>query len=111
MSSRTKSLVAVFCILLVGVGAWAWMNRRIYPEVTSAESLRLIKLMYTAANTKNVKLLTNFEKELAAAVRAKHVGDDEATAFAGIAQTAREGDWKSAEQAAYRFALDQRRDR
>jgi hypothetical protein len=111
-STPSRMLLLVGCLALlamIAVATW-WSQRKIYPTATSAESMVLIKKLYTACNLQDAKLLASFERQLAASQSAQQVTAAEFAAFAEIAATAKAGDWKKASGQAFRFARDQRTD-
>lgn len=80
---------------------------RYYPPVSSPESLQLIKLVYSACNTRNQERLAQAEKSLAELVREEKVTAREKASFEAIFALARDGEWTQAEEASFRFAQDQ----
>lgn len=108
--SRMQVLCGCLAVLAVIVFATWWSQRKIYPPATSAQSMLLIKKLYTACNLKDPKLLATFETQLAASQSAQQVTPAEFAAFSEIASTAKAGDWKKASGQAFRFARDQRTD-
>lgn len=97
--------IAAVCALAV---FFVWFpGCRQYPPVSSKESLDLIKLVYTACNTKSAKRLDVAQKRIDAASRDGKLSPEEEAGFRKILGIAAAGDWRSAEAAAYRFAQDQ----
>jgi len=84
-----------------------WPGCRQYPPVSSRESLRLMKLLYSACNTKDDKRLAEVEKGLEKLTRDGKMAPAEREAFDKIVATAKAGKWEKAEEAAFRFAQDQ----
>ena len=82
---------------------------RPYPAVTSPESLRLLRQVYTACNTHSDARLTACRTRLAELERAALVTAAEQQAFHEIIDRADRGEWDAAQQAALRFAKDQLR--
>lgn len=109
-SSTRAFLGGILALMLLVVGVRWWLNRKIYPPVTSGTSLVLIKQLYTACNTKNLQLLDKFEQRLAREQQAGQVTAEEASHFQEISSRARTGEWEAASQSAFRFARDQRSD-
>lgn len=105
-SGRTwkVALLGIVCSLLLLI--W-WPGCRQYPEVTSPESLRLMKMLYAACNTRNVQRLDRTVGALDKLVREGKVTPAEKDSFSRIVETARQGRWEEAEKAAFRFAQDQ----
>ena len=108
----SRLIVLGGCLTLLAVIAFVtwWSQRKIYPVATSAQSMVLIKKLYTACNLQDAKLLASFETQLAASQSAQQVTPDEFAAFSDIASMAKAGDWKKASGQAFRFARDQRTD-
>lgn len=98
--SRTARLGALLAAVLS-------MGCSRYPPVSSPESLHLVRALYTACNTQDPARLAKFEKALAQAVAAGKVTPAELQVFQAIVAEAKQGNWKEAEQSAYRFAQDQ----
>jgi hypothetical protein len=86
-----------------------WPNWRTYPVVRSAEGQKLIKMLYTACNTKNYARLDEFERRLAQASEQRQVTPSEEAAFRKVVAMARRGEWDAATQASFQFAKDQAR--
>jgi hypothetical protein len=95
-------------LILALASAYVWWPRwKIYPEVTSRESLQLMKLLYSACNTKDPKRLNQVEINLKKLISQGKVNETEQAAYAQIIEQAKAGEWKSAEAASFRFAEDQ----
>lgn len=108
--SRMTLLCGCLALLAaIALATW-WSQRKIYPTATSAESMVLIKKLYTACNLQDAKLLSKFEQELVASQSAQQVTAAEFAAFSDIAALAKAGEWKKASGQAFRFARDQRTD-
>lgn len=90
---------ATFAILAAGC--------RPFPKVTSPESLKFLKQVYTACNTQNPARLGACQKRLEELVQTAMVTAAEQRAFQGIIHQAERGDWSAAKKAALRFAQDQ----
>jgi hypothetical protein len=84
-----------------------WPGCREYPAVSSQESLYLMKLLYTACNTRDPARLAEVEKGVAKATQEGKLTPAEQEAFGRIIGTAKKGDWADAERAAFKFAQDQ----
>ncbi len=82
----------ILLALLAVVAVKWWMARPVYPPVSSGTSLLLIKQLYTACNTKNVKLLDKFEERLQREHQNRQITDEELAHFREIASVARAGD-------------------
>lgn len=102
-----KQTIAAICVLLTLTAMWFWLSGRTYPEVSSPESLRLIKALYTACSSQSQQRLTSVEQEVIKTHSAGKLGDGERDAFARIIQQAQIGDWSRATSESYRFAQDQ----
>jgi hypothetical protein len=105
--SRLRGLVGTAAFLAVPLLLLWWPGCRQYPTVTSVESLKLMKRLYAATNTKNTAWLATVEAGVAQAERDGKLSPPEQQAFAKIIGLARGGDWHAAEQASFRFARDQ----
>lgn len=92
-------VVLVASVLLAGC--------REYPTVTSVESQDLIKLVYTASNTRSAERLAVCEQRLAKLNSEGKIGPKEKAAFEKILSQAREGSWEEAQNAALQYAKDQ----
>ena len=84
-----------------------WPGCRQYPPVTSRDSLVLMKLLYTACNTKDPTRLSKAEQGVMEATRTGKLSMPEQEAFTKIIGIARAGEWEKAERAAFQFAQDQ----
>lgn len=67
----------------------------------------LMKLLYTACNTKDPARLAKVEQGVEKATRSGKLSPPEQEAFAKILGMAKKGDWQDAEKAAFKFAQDQ----
>lgn len=97
---------------VAGLGAVAllvvwWPGCRQYPAVTRKESLKLMKLLYAACNTKDEKRLTEVEKGIERLTREGKMTQAEKEGFDKIIAMAKDGKWEKAEDAAFKFAQDQ----
>lgn len=97
-NKKRIGLVLFFCLFL-GCGS--------YPEVTSRESLELIKQVYTACNTRDVKRLEECEKQLEKLRLSGKMGAKEVNAFRKSLDLAKNGNWEEAQNQALKFAQDQ----
>lgn len=100
-SSKGKKglvLALLFCFL---------SGCRSYPEVSSRESLELIKLVYTACNTRDRERLEECEKQLEELSLAGKIGTREMDAFRKTIDLAKNDDWEMAQNQALKFAQDQ----
>ena len=100
-SNKVKKWVglALFLCLFLGCGS--------YPEVTSRESLDLIKQVYTACNTQDAKRLEECEKQLEKLRLSGKIGTSELDAFRKSLDLAKNGNWEEAQNQALKFAQDQ----
>lgn len=94
-------------LLAVPVLVVWWPGCREYPAVSSPESLYLMKLLYTACNTRDPARLADVEKGVAKATQEGKLTPAEQEVFGRILRTAKGGDWAAAETAAFKFAQDQ----
>lgn len=97
-NKKQIGLALLFCLFL-GCGS--------YPEVTSRESLELIKQVYTACNTRDVKRLAECEKQLEKLRLSGKMGTKEVDAFRKSLDLAKNGNWEEAQNQALKFAQDQ----
>jgi hypothetical protein len=95
-------IVAVIALAVV----W-WRGRREYPPATSLEAYTLMEALNTACNTKNADSLTKIEDWVNQAFTEGKLGQAEKDAFGRIIGMAKDGDWRTATKAAYKFSLDQ----
>jgi hypothetical protein len=75
-----------------------------HPEVSSAESLTLLRALYTACSSKNPERLEKVEQEVNRTQSAGKLTDEELESFQAIIAQAREGAWDEAARESYRFA-------
>lgn len=104
---RLRSLAGVAVALAVPVVVVWWPGCRQYPTATSPEAMVLIKMLYTACNTRDPSRLERVERGVELAAREGKLSPAERQAFEGIIAGARRGDWESARRASLRFAEDQ----
>lgn len=105
--SRLRWMLGLLAVLLFAVLLVWWPGCRTYPPVRSRESLDLIKLVYTACNTKDAARLANAEKAVEKLRADGKLSEQEDKAFTRIIGLAKGGDWATAEKEALRFAQDQ----
>ena len=105
--SRRRWLVGAMVILAIPLAVIWWPGCRQYPPVSSKESLELMKLLYSACNTKDEKRLAEVEKGVEQLTREGKMKPAEREGFDKISRMARAGKWEQAEDAAYKFAQDQ----
>ncbi len=74
------------------------------PQATTAESMELIKQVYTACNTKNMERLEKAEAKLKTLVDQQVISEDERVEFESIIAQARAGQWEEAQSRALSFA-------
>ena len=98
---------ALMVILTVCLTVVYWPGCRQYPEATNPQTLRLIKLLYTACNTKSEPRLTEFEKQFDSVRNSSVLSAEEVQSFVAILELARKGQWGQAQDQCYRFAQDQ----
>lgn len=104
---RLRWLLGTAGVLTVAVLVVWWPGCREYPPVSSREALVLMKLLYTACNTRDVARLTKAEQGVEALTRAGKMTPGERAGFDHILGLAKSGDWAAAERAALKFAEDQ----
>lgn len=104
---RRRWLLGTLAVLAGACAVVWWPGCREYPTVTSRESLTLMKLLYTAANTRDSSRLAKVEVGVEKAAREGRLSAAEEEAFRKIVTMARAGDWEGAERASFRFAQDQ----
>lgn len=99
--------LGLMAVLMVCLAVVYWPGCRQYPEATHPQTLRLIKLLYTACNTQSEPRLAEFEKELQAIRQTSALSTAEEQAFTAIIDLARQGHWTQAQDQCYKFAQDQ----
>ena len=104
---RLRWLLGSLAVAVLALGVVWWPGCRHYPAVSSKESLQVMKLLYTACNTRDHAKLTRVEQSLEKAAKAGKLTPQEQAAFRGIVDMARQGEWERAEKASFRFAQDQ----
>jgi len=77
------------------------------PRATTAESMELIKQVYTACNTKNTERLERAEVQLKTLVDQQLISEDERVEFESIIAQARAGQWEKAQKRALSYAKAQ----
>jgi hypothetical protein len=105
--SRLRWMLGVLALVAIPLTIIWWPGCRQYPPVRSRESLELIKLLYTACNTKDPVRLARAEQSVQKLKQDGKLSDDEDEAFTRIIRMAKAGEWAKAEKAAFRFAQDQ----
>jgi hypothetical protein len=93
-------------LVVVIVAIW-WPRGRVYPRVPSEEGQHIIKMLYTACNTRDTGRLERTQQRLEKAVSDGTLEGSHADAFRRVIAKARSGDWAGAEADAFRFAEDQ----
>jgi hypothetical protein len=106
-NTRLRVLLTCLGVLTVLVLFVWWPGCRQYPRVTSKESLRLMKLLYTACNTRDPVRLATVEQGVEKSTREGKLTETEQNAFRYILDLARSSHWEQAEKASLRFAQDQ----
>jgi hypothetical protein len=104
---RLWRLVGAAGLLAIPLVLISWPGCRQYPAVTSKASLGLMKLLYSACNTKDPVRLAKVEQGVKKATREGKLSPAEQEAFANIIGMAKSGEWEGAEQASFKFAQDQ----
>jgi len=99
-------LGALLLLALPLLVVW-WPGCRQYPPVSSKESLELMKLLYSACNTKDEKRIAKVEEGIEKLTREGKMAPAERESFDKIIGLARAGNWEKAEEAAFKFAQDQ----
>lgn len=97
--------IASALLMILGLGMAA--GCREYPPVSTEESQDMIKLVYTAANTRDEARLAACEIRLKQLIEEKKMGEKESAAFQKIIDQAKKGDWQAAQDDALQFARDQ----
>lgn len=105
-SRRTVAWLALLGLLLALAWIW-WPGCRTYPEVTSRESLDLVKALYSACNARNAEWLAKVEKEVNELSQDGKMSPQEQQSFRRIIALAKSGQWDEAQQASLTFAEDQ----
>lgn len=104
-SLRWLSLLAL--VLLIPLVLIWWPGCRQYPPVTSREALSAMQLLYSACNTRDATRLAQVEQRLSKLRAEGKLSEAESRSFESILKLAKEGEWKNAEAAAFKFAQDQ----
>jgi hypothetical protein len=105
--SGLRRLVGILLLLTIPLVVVWWPGCRQYPPVSSQESLGLMKLLYSACNTKDAARLAKVEQGVETAAAEGKLSDGERKAFEKVIGMAKSGDWKTAENEAFKFAQDQ----
>lgn len=105
--SRLWRLLVLLGVVAVPLAVVWWPGCRTYPELTSREGMGLMKLLYTACNTRDPVRLGKVEQGVEKAAGEGKLTDREREAFREIIGMARAGDWERAEKASFKFAQDQ----
>jgi len=92
-------MILVALILIAGCGR--------HPRATSRESLEFIKQVYTACNTKDSKRLATCKERLLELQLKENISKEEVKSFERLLETASQGEWETAQNAALQFARDQ----
>ncbi len=93
-----RVLIAILACIFIFPGC------RSQPRATSAESMDLIKQVYTACNTKNIERLDRAEAMLKTLIDQQLISGAEQVEFESILTQAREGKWDVAQRRALAFA-------
>lgn len=105
--NRLRWLMVALVVLLLPL-SFIWMpGCRQYPPVSSPESLKLMKLLYSACNSKNQSRLAKVEAEISKLSSANQLTVEEREAFERIIKMAKANQWQAAELSAFQFAQDQ----
>ncbi|MFO0885356.1 MAG: hypothetical protein U0894_14405 [Pirellulales bacterium] len=107
MVRNSASWSQVAGAILVVLGLCLATGCREYPPVSTEESQDMIKLVYTAANTRDEARLAACEIRLKQLIEEKKMGEKESAAFQKIIDQAKKGDWQAAQDDALQFARDQ----
>lgn len=107
MARNRHSRTQVAYTILVVLGLCMAAGCREYPPVSTEESQDMIKLVYTAANTRDEARLAACEIRLKQLIEEKKMGEKESAAFQKIIDQAKKGDWQAAQNDALQFARDQ----
>ena len=105
--SRRRWLVGAMVVLAIPLVVVWWPGCRQYPPVSSKESLELMKLLYSACNTRDEKRLAVVETGVEKLTVEGKIAPAERQGFDKIIAMAKSGKWEKAEEAAFKFALDQ----
>lgn len=94
-------------VLAIPLAIIWWPSCRRYPAVSSEQSLYLMKLLYTACNTRDSARLATVKQGVEKLCREGKMTPAEKECFDEIIGMAKAGRWQDAEQAAFKFAQDQ----
>jgi hypothetical protein len=108
MKSRlqTPGRVTIFVAAILVASAFC-VGCSKHPKATSRDSLEYIKQVYTACNTKNAKRLAACEDRLIELESEGKISQQEIKSFLIVLETAKKGDWESAQTMALKYAQDQ----
>ncbi len=98
-TSTSCLAIAVLIVLACGCSS--------YPQVTSAESLKFIRQVYTACNTKSPERVAKCAARLNELTAEKLISESEEATFRQILELAESGDWEASQQQALEFAQRQ----
>lgn len=94
-------------MLAIPVALIWWPGCRTYPPVTTRESLSLLRLLNTACNTRDSKLIARAQAQFVKLKATGRVDNKETKAFDTILDLAMSERWAEAEAEAFRMAQDQ----
>jgi hypothetical protein len=104
---RPWRLFAFAGVLAVATLLVWWPGCRQYPPVSSPESLSLMRLLYSACNSRDEKRLAEVEKRIEKLQAEGKLNPEERAGFDKIVGMAKAGKWEAAEKSAFKFAQDQ----
>jgi hypothetical protein len=87
-----------------GIYIWQWWTR---PAVVHYDNLKYIQLLRTACSSQRADQLEGVERAVVMRRESGNMTDAEWKEFEKIFQIARRGDWRTADQQAYRLELGQ----
>lgn len=98
---RMWLIPAVIILVVVAFYAYRWWVR---PPAVDHNNLKYIQLLWTAVSSRNEEWVNRVEQAVQERHGAGNMSDAELSHFESIIDTARTGDWESANRASYAFA-------
>lgn len=105
--SKLRWLLGVVVLLAVPLVIIWWPGCREYPPASSPEALEVMKLVYTACNTRSEQRLTEAEKKASQLAQEGKLSAQEQALIGEWITKARAGGWDEVADAAFRYFEDQ----
>jgi hypothetical protein len=100
-------IASAIAVLSIVAGCVWWANRPSYPEVSSSQSLMLMRALYTACSSQNLERLERVDRAVTEASESGEMTPPERDSFVVIITQARDGRWDEAARESYQFAESQ----